>query len=118
MNSNNLKYLTFALSLTFSLLVITPLVSAYAIASKDNLDDDLKGYYINCSFDYFDDYEKDNQISIERLIKKGYAQRNEKLSTENCNISNSIITKNDNVYSIDIICKEYTSSLKVIRTDK
>lgn len=118
MSEKNMKYLTTALSIIFVLLVITPLSIAYSFEPKDNLDNEIKEYYLNKSFDFFDTFKKENTISIETLIKKGYAERFDELEKEKCNTSNSLIQKKDNIYSIDIICDNYTSSLKIMRKEK
>ena len=87
-------------------------IAIYYIIPKDELDNDIKEYYINKAITYFEDEEK-SFVSIKTLIKRGYASNKKEFIDYECNSNTSYIQKKNDIIIFHSDCEKYTKDYKV-----
>lgn len=112
MSKKEIKYLTLGIIVFIICLFISIFFALYLLIPKDKLNTEIKKYYIEASLDYFNNNEL-NEISIDNLIKKGYAKRQKKFEEYMCDYKTSNIYKEDKILTIKFDCKNYTKDYKI-----
>ena len=84
----------------------------YLLIPQDKITNDTKEYYILSSSEYFKDKTL-AYISIENLIKSGYAEEKRDIINNQCDVKNSFISKQNDTYYLTINCDNFISDLKI-----
>lgn len=105
----------FVIILCFFIAIFT---ATYLIIPKDTFDKDIKNYYIESAIVYFSEYKSEIKISIDKLIKKGYAEKKSEMDSYLCDYESSYLTKDNNSISLNLSCEKYTKEYKVILNEE
>ncbi len=107
------KNLIISLSCIFMCICASFLVVLYVLAPKMEINKKTKEYYITASIDYFKENIDMSKVTIDTLIKTGYAEYIDDLKYSSCKRKESDIIKNGNKYEITFYCDGYKTNYAV-----
>lgn len=116
MSKKEIKSLTLGIIVFIICLFVSIFFAFYLIIPKDKLNVEIKKYYISASLNYFSD-NKENEISIDNLIKKGYAKKQKEFEEYMCEYKTSYIYKENSILTLKLDCKNYTNNYKIVKTE-
>lgn len=112
MRSKDKKMLYLGFFILVICLIIGFSLSFYMVIPKDELNNDIKNYYIKQAIIYFKDENK-NIVSINSLIKGGYATQKKEFKDYGCKSNTSYIKKENNIIILHTDCDKYTKDFKI-----
>lgn len=89
----------------------------YLLIPKDKINKSIKNYYIDSFIFYYLDNE-DETVTLDDLIKKGYAKKHEELTKNSCDYKTSYINKENKIITLNLKCKIYTKEYKIVFTEE
>lgn len=116
MNKKEIISLTLGIIIFIICLLISIFFAFYLLIPKDKLNIEIKKYYMSASLDYFND-NNENEISIDDLIKKGYAKKQKKFEEYMCEYKTSNIYKENNILTLKLTCKNHTNNYKIVKME-
>lgn len=92
-------------------IVISIACAIYIIKPRDTYEVSIKNYYLDASIEYFKANDT-NKVTLDYLVKKGYADRKEEFET--CDYKTSLLVKKYNTITLILNCKKFTEEYKVV----
>lgn len=112
MRNKDKKMLYLGLFILIVCLIAGLSLSLYMIIPRDELNVDVKDYYVKQAIIYFNEENK-NLVSVSSLIKSGYATSKKEFNDYGCKLNTSYINKEDNIIVFHTDCKKYTKDYKI-----
>ncbi|MBQ3142054.1 MAG: hypothetical protein IJB82_00940 [Bacilli bacterium] len=112
MRKDEKKGLVFGFFTLIIILYISIFISFYLLLPKDKLSKDIKDYYLKSSISYFEKEAK-NSVSLDLLIKKGYAKKKQELKDYKCNYKESELIKDKDLITLKLNCKNHTNDITI-----